>query len=240
MKSVFFLVDIVINKILKQFQVLLNQMAQFHKGFTWTLCKSTLKTKNTFINLRQKVTPNQGSVLLKIDNERELQYNNDLGWNCHKSQNIPNISVKITLQKKNAHNGSIVSYLIQVQPQVQLMAVKALQNDLFEELALEGITQYDIVLILQSKMFIIFFDQNINQLLYLIDLSNNSQLFFIYNQKFSLLFFQVVRNQNQYFEANLFKLQMIKHSFRYFSIKKLRELILIALLIITKAIDFSY
>ena len=72
-------------------------MAQSHKGFTWTLCKSTLKTKNSFINLRHTVTPNQGPVFLKIDTERELQFTNDLGWNWHKSWNIPNISVKISL-----------------------------------------------------------------------------------------------------------------------------------------------
>lgn len=43
------------------------------------------------------MTPNQGPVLLKIDTERELKYTNDLGWNWHKSWNIPNISVKISL-----------------------------------------------------------------------------------------------------------------------------------------------
>ncbi|CAD8144003.1 unnamed protein product [Paramecium octaurelia] len=112
-------------------------MAQFHKGFTWTQCKSTLKTKNTFINLRQTVTPNQGPVLLKIDTERELKYTNDLGWNWHKSWNIPNISVKISLQNEECTQW--------INCQVQLLAVKLLQNDLFEEVGLEGTTQYDII-----------------------------------------------------------------------------------------------
>jgi hypothetical protein len=38
-----------------------------------------------------------GSLILKIDTERELQYTNELGWNWHKSWNIPNLSIKLIL-----------------------------------------------------------------------------------------------------------------------------------------------
>jgi hypothetical protein len=35
------------------------------------------------------------NVRLYIDTEKSLQYSNDLGWNWHKSWNIPNISLRL-------------------------------------------------------------------------------------------------------------------------------------------------
>ncbi|CAD8058791.1 unnamed protein product [Paramecium sonneborni] len=54
-------------------------MAQCYKGFTWTICKNALKLK----------------ILSQIQ-----QYSNNSGWNWHKSWNIPNISVKISIQEE--------------------------------------------------------------------------------------------------------------------------------------------
>ncbi|CAD8057953.1 unnamed protein product [Paramecium sonneborni] len=112
-------------------------MAHQLKGFTWTQTSCTVKTKNNYQCLRQTVTPNVGPVQLKIDTEREFQHNNDLGWNWHKSWNIPNISVKLNLMNEECAQW--------MNCQVQLMAVKLLQPDLFEEIGLEGTTQYELV-----------------------------------------------------------------------------------------------
>ncbi|CAD8149972.1 unnamed protein product [Paramecium pentaurelia] len=112
-------------------------MPQQPKGFTWTQTTSTLKTKNIYQSLIQRVTPNLGPVYLKIDTEREFQHTNDLGWNWHKSWNIPNISVKLSLQ-----NDQCAQW---INCQVQLMAVKLLQPDLFEEVGLEGTTIRELI-----------------------------------------------------------------------------------------------
>ncbi|CAD8141110.1 unnamed protein product [Paramecium pentaurelia] len=112
-------------------------MTHQHNGFTWTQTFSTVKTKNNCQSLVQTVTPNQGPVYLKIDTEREFQHSSDLGWNWHKSWNIPNISVKFTLKNDE--------YTQWMNCQVQLKAVKELQADLFEEVGLDGTTLYELI-----------------------------------------------------------------------------------------------
>lgn len=37
-------------------------------------------------------------VKLYIDTEKSLQYTDDLGWNWHKSWNLPNISVRLEIK----------------------------------------------------------------------------------------------------------------------------------------------
>ncbi|CAD8132437.1 unnamed protein product [Paramecium octaurelia] len=112
-------------------------MSHSPKAFTWTQTSCTVKVKSNYQNLVQTVTPNQGPVCLKIDTEREFQHSCDLGWNWHKSWNIPNISVKLSLK-----NDECAQW---VNCQVQLKAVKELQADLFEEVGLEGTTNYELV-----------------------------------------------------------------------------------------------
>lgn len=34
-------------------------------------------------------------VRLYVDTEKSLQYENGLGWNWHKSSNLPNITIKL-------------------------------------------------------------------------------------------------------------------------------------------------
>ncbi|CAD8055055.1 unnamed protein product [Paramecium sonneborni] len=111
-------------------------MAHQPKSFTWTQTSCTVKTKSSYQCLRQTVTPNVGPVYLKIDTEREFQHTNDLGWNWHKSWNIPNISIKLVLKNEECAQW--------MNCQVQLMAVKLLQPDLFEEVGLEGTTLYEL------------------------------------------------------------------------------------------------
>lgn len=55
--------------------------------------KSTIWNLSPSIILTNPSTDSSGpSVRLYIDTEKSLQYSNELGWNWHKSWNIPNIS----------------------------------------------------------------------------------------------------------------------------------------------------
>jgi hypothetical protein len=45
-------------------------------------------------------------VKLYIDTEKSLQYSDELGWNWHKSWNLPNISVRLEI--KDSINGEIL------------------------------------------------------------------------------------------------------------------------------------
>lgn len=76
--------------------------------FAWAPTKSALKSGQNYLHLQPEVIPQNGySVRLKVDTERELQHSQDLGWNWHKSWNLPNISVKLELlrddQSEDAH-----------------------------------------------------------------------------------------------------------------------------------------
>ncbi|CAK83809.1 unnamed protein product (macronuclear) [Paramecium tetraurelia] len=112
-------------------------MAYHKKSFTWSPCVSQVLTKTCLINLKPTVTPRQGPVHLKIDTERELQFSNDLGWNWHKSWNIPNLSIKLHLLNEDTPSW--------IDCQAQLMAVKLKQDGLYEEVGLEGVTQQDLI-----------------------------------------------------------------------------------------------
>ncbi|CAD8113324.1 unnamed protein product [Paramecium sonneborni] len=112
-------------------------MAYHKKSFTWSPTVSQVLTKTCLMNLNPTVTAKQGPVLLKIDTERELQFSNDLGWNWHKSWNIPNLSIKLQLENEDTPQW--------IDCQAQLMAVKLKQDGVYEEVGLEGITQQDLV-----------------------------------------------------------------------------------------------
>ncbi len=76
-------------------------------NWDWTHIQCYLKTveanrKSTIWNLAPSIiltnpsSESSGpSVRLYIDTEKSLQYSNDLGWNWHKSWNIPNISLRL-------------------------------------------------------------------------------------------------------------------------------------------------
>ena len=76
-------------------------------NWDWTHVECYLKTvesnrKTSIWNLSPGIiltnpsTDNSGpSVRLYIDTEKSLQYSNELGWNWHKSWNIPNISLRL-------------------------------------------------------------------------------------------------------------------------------------------------
>ncbi|CAD8117211.1 unnamed protein product [Paramecium sonneborni] len=112
-------------------------MAYHKKSFTWTPTVSQVLTKTCLMNLNPRVTAKQGPVHLKIDTERELQFSNDLGWNWHKSWNIPNLSIKLSLENEDTSQW--------IDCQAQLMAVKLKQDGLYEEVGLEGVTQQELV-----------------------------------------------------------------------------------------------
>ncbi|CAD8190796.1 unnamed protein product [Paramecium pentaurelia] len=112
-------------------------MAYHKKSFTWSPTVSQVLTKTCLIDLKPTVAPKQGPMYLKIDTERELQFSNDLGWNWHKSWNIPNLSIKLHLQNEDTPQW--------MDCQAQLMAVKLKQDGLYEEVGLEGITQQELV-----------------------------------------------------------------------------------------------
>ncbi|CAD8083039.1 unnamed protein product [Paramecium primaurelia] len=112
-------------------------MAYHKNSFTWSPTVSQVLTKTCLINLQPSVTAKQGPIHLKIDTERELQFSNDLGWNWHKSWNIPNLSIKLQLEDEDTSQ--------QIDCQAQLMAVKLNQNGVYEEVGLEGVTQQDLV-----------------------------------------------------------------------------------------------
>lgn len=58
------------------------------KSTIWNLAPSIILTNPS----SESSGPN---VRLYIDTEKSLQYSNDLGWNWHKSWNIPNISLRL-------------------------------------------------------------------------------------------------------------------------------------------------
>jgi hypothetical protein len=76
-------------------------------SWDWTHIECYLKTveasrKSTIWNLTPSIiltnpsTDTAGpNVRLYIDTEKSLQYSHELGWNWHKSWNIPNISLRL-------------------------------------------------------------------------------------------------------------------------------------------------
>lgn len=65
--------------------------------------KSTIWNLSPSIILTNPSTENSGpAVRLYIDTEKSLQYSSELGWNWHKSWNIPNISLRleVTLSRR--------------------------------------------------------------------------------------------------------------------------------------------
>lgn len=75
----------------------------------WIPCNYNLKTeiqkKMVAWNLQPAIVltnPNEEGadphVKLYIDTEKSLQYSDELGWNWHKSWNLPNISVRLEIK----------------------------------------------------------------------------------------------------------------------------------------------
>lgn len=58
------------------------------KGVIWSLSPTIILTNPT----SEYSDPN---VRLYIDTEKSLQYSPELGWNWHKSWNLPNISLRL-------------------------------------------------------------------------------------------------------------------------------------------------
>ena len=58
------------------------------KSVHWQLAPSILLTNPNSVT-------SDPVVRLFIDTEKSLSYNQDLGWNWHKSWNLPNISIRL-------------------------------------------------------------------------------------------------------------------------------------------------
>lgn len=83
----------------------------------WVVCKYQLRheleSKPVIWNMKPTIAlshPSQGVnggdfpdplVKLFIDTEKSLQFSSEIGWNWHKSWNIPNISVRLDITSKS-------------------------------------------------------------------------------------------------------------------------------------------
>lgn len=86
----------------------------------WVVCKYNLRHENegkpVIWNMKPTIVlshPSQGVngvdypdplVKLFIDTEKSLQFSPEVGWNWHKSWNIPNISVRLDITSKTNSN----------------------------------------------------------------------------------------------------------------------------------------
>ena len=65
--------------------------ARVRKSVQWQLAPSILLTNPSSTN-------SDPNVRLFIDTEKSLSYAPDLGWNWHKSWNLPNISIRLEVK----------------------------------------------------------------------------------------------------------------------------------------------
>ncbi|KAM3137742.1 hypothetical protein pb186bvf_010162 [Paramecium bursaria] len=106
--------------------------------WTWQPTQGILKSLDSSNKslASQVCLPNSQSMTIKIDSERELQHSTELGWNWHKSWNLPNVSVKLGL------DGGLDAQWPSCK--VSLVAAKKLDNNCYEEVGLEGPTHQDL------------------------------------------------------------------------------------------------
>lgn len=89
----------------------LNQSGEFDKPtWDWTPVECILKTtENNRKSVQWQLAPSilltnptssstDPNVRLFIDTEKSLSYTPDLGWNWHKSWNLPNISIRLEVE----------------------------------------------------------------------------------------------------------------------------------------------
>ncbi len=74
-----------------QVECILKTTESSRKSVQWQLAPSILLTNPTSTN-------SDPNVKLFIDTEKSLSYAPDLGWNWHKSWNLPNISIRLEVK----------------------------------------------------------------------------------------------------------------------------------------------
>lgn len=74
-------------------QCVLKTTESNRKSVQWQLAPSILLTNPTSTN-------SDPNVRLFIDTEKSLSYATDLGWNWHKSWNLPNISIRLEVKQE--------------------------------------------------------------------------------------------------------------------------------------------
>ncbi|EGR27835.1 zinc finger transcription factor sma, putative [Ichthyophthirius multifiliis] len=147
-----------------------NQQQNFSHKWDWIPCNYSLKTevkkKMTVWNLQPAIVltnPLEDGpdphVKLFIDTEKSLQYSEDLGWNWHKSWNLPNISVRLEIKDvatgdslqppKNLYVIFFSYIFLKILKKAHLFAIKAVidQPDNFHlvDIGMKGNTKIELI-----------------------------------------------------------------------------------------------
>lgn len=84
------------------------------ESWNWIPCNYNLKIEDTSrsmiwslkpsIVLTNKHSDQDPELKLFVDNEKKLNFSKEIGWNWHKSWNLPNISIKLEVEYIHLHS----------------------------------------------------------------------------------------------------------------------------------------